>query len=277
MTDLWMRFPGGVLKTLTLSYDDGVEQDARLLSIMNQNGLKGAFNLNGGLFAPEGTVYPAGRIHRRMTERAAVALLAESGQEIALHGYAHGDHPALPPAFAVWQIVKDKETLESTFQRIIRGMAYPYGTFEPAFTQAMKDSGVAYARTTQATHCFDLPHDWLTLHPTCHHADPQLMKLARAFAEEPACRAQMFYLWGHSYEFEADNNWHVIEEFAQYMGGREDIWYATNIQIHDYIEAWRGVHISANGCRLYNPGVIPLWFAADGKVYCLEGGKEIAL
>ena len=29
MADLWMRFPGGLAKALTLSYDDGVEQDER--------------------------------------------------------------------------------------------------------------------------------------------------------------------------------------------------------------------------------------------------------
>ena len=42
MADLWMRFPGGLTKALTLSYDDGVEQDARLMEIMQKHGLKGA-------------------------------------------------------------------------------------------------------------------------------------------------------------------------------------------------------------------------------------------
>ena len=55
MADLWMLYPQGKLKALTLSYDDGVEQDIRLMEIMNRHGLKGTFNLNSGLFAPEGT------------------------------------------------------------------------------------------------------------------------------------------------------------------------------------------------------------------------------
>ena len=57
MSQIGMRFPQGKKKALTLSYDDGVEQDVKLIEIMRKNGLKGTFNLNSGLYAPEGTVY----------------------------------------------------------------------------------------------------------------------------------------------------------------------------------------------------------------------------
>jgi len=275
MANLWMRFPNGLLKALTLSYDDGVEQDARLLEIMNQHGLKGAFNLNSSQFAPEGTVYPAGQIHRRMTEKAIVDLFAHSGQEVAIHACYHGDLPALPTAHAVWQVVRDKEQLENTFGRIIRGMAYPYGTYSAELAKTLKDCGVAYARTVESTHRFDIPTNWLTMPATCHHKDPELMNLAKAFAEGKPYRPQLFYLWGHSYEFEAANNWHVIEQFAEYIGGRADIWYATNIEIYDYVKAWRSMHISADGRRLFNPSALPLWVAINGEVYCIKSGEEL--
>ena len=275
MADLWLRFPGGLCKALTLSYDDGVEQDIRLLDIMQKNGLKGTFNINSGEFTPEGTVFPAEQRHRRMTEKTIVEQLASSGQEVAIHAYYHGDLPALPPAHAVWQIMRDKECLEELFGRIIRGMAYPFGTFSESFTQTLRDCGVAYARTVQSTHRFELPDNWLTLPATCHHKDPRLMELAEKFVEAKPYRPQMFYLWGHSYEFDDDNNWQVIETFAEYMGGREDIWYATNIQICDYVQAWRSMYISANGRRLYNPTAIPLWVEIDGQLYVIESGKEL--
>lgn len=67
MASLFMRFPGGRTKSLTLSYDDGVQQDIRLVDILNKHGLKGTFNLNSGLYAPEGTVYPKGQFHRRIS------------------------------------------------------------------------------------------------------------------------------------------------------------------------------------------------------------------
>ncbi|MCR4719216.1 MAG: hypothetical protein K5768_06260 [Firmicutes bacterium] len=28
----------------------------------------------------------------------------------------------------------------------------------------------------------------------------------------------MFYLWGHSYEFDNNDNWEVIENFAKFIG-----------------------------------------------------------
>ena len=78
MNHLRMRFPGGLGKAFTMSYDDGVEQDIRLIQIMRENGVKGTFNLNSGLYAPEGTVYPAGQVHRRMTERQCLAAYVGS-------------------------------------------------------------------------------------------------------------------------------------------------------------------------------------------------------
>ena len=67
MSLIYLRFPDGKPKALTFSYDDGVETDKRLIEIFQKHGLKGTFNINSLLFAPEGTVYPAGTIHRRMS------------------------------------------------------------------------------------------------------------------------------------------------------------------------------------------------------------------
>ena len=41
MANLIMRFPEGKPKALTLSYDDGVEQDEHLIEIVEKKGLKG--------------------------------------------------------------------------------------------------------------------------------------------------------------------------------------------------------------------------------------------
>lgn len=277
MKDLWMLFPGGRSKALTLSYDDGVEQDIRLIDIMNRHGLKGTFNLNGGLFAPEGTVYPKGQVHRRMSKQAALDLYSHSGQEIALHAMHHSDLPNVPAAYAAWQIVREKEVLEDMFSRIIRGMAYPYGTTSPDVAAMLQSCGIAYARTTESTLRSRLPDEWLRMPATCHHKNPQLMELAHKFVEEAPWGPQLFYLWGHSYEFEGCDNWHVIEAFADYIGGRASIWYATNIEIYDYVTAWRSMHISANGKRLHNPSAITLWIRSGGRIYQLESGCDLIL
>lgn len=48
---LFMRFPGGRAKALTLSYDDNVKQDFRMMEILDRHGLKCTFNINTGCFA----------------------------------------------------------------------------------------------------------------------------------------------------------------------------------------------------------------------------------
>ena len=48
---IFIRFPNGLGKALTLSYDDGVYEDIRLVEIMQKHGLRGTFNINGELFA----------------------------------------------------------------------------------------------------------------------------------------------------------------------------------------------------------------------------------
>ena len=111
MADLWMRFPGGKAKAFTMSYDDGVEQDIRLIEIMNRFGLKGTFNLNAGLFAPEGTVYPKGQTSRRLSAKRALELYRDSGNEVAIHGLTHPFLDKIPVPRMVYEIVENKRFL----------------------------------------------------------------------------------------------------------------------------------------------------------------------
>ena len=57
----------------------------------------------------------------------------------------------------------------------------------------------------------------------------------------------MFYLWGHSYEFEENNNWELIEKFAEKPAAIKDIWYATNGEIYDYVQDFNRLVWSADG------------------------------
>ena len=281
MSGIIMRFPKGKAKALTLSYDDGVEQDIRLMEIMDKNGLKGTFNLNSGLFAPEGCVYPEGTIHRRLTKRQAKELYTDSGHEIAVHGLTHPFLEKLPDNMVMWELLKDRENLENQFHTIVRGMAYPFGTFNNITVDCLKKAGLVYGRTVISSHCFDIPGDWLKLEATCHHNDPELMNLAKKFVEEtPGQNSRLFYLWGHSYEFEANDNWNVIEEFAAYMNNHDDIWYATNIQIYDYVQAYQRLEFSVDGRQVYNPTAAELYFDKqedDTKRYCILPGEYLAL
>ena len=85
----------------------------------------------------------------------------------------------------------------------------------------------------------------------------------------------MMYVWGHSYEFDRDNNWDHIEKFCEYMGGRDDIWYATNIEIVDYMNAAKNLKFTAAGDVVYNPSAIAVWISVDGVIHKIEGGQTV--
>ena len=62
----------------------------------------------------------------------------------------------------------------------------------------------------------------------------------------------MFYVWGHSYEFDENDNWNVIEDFAKFIGGRNDIWYAANIEIYEYVQAFKNLYTDTMNKIIYN-------------------------
>jgi len=275
-----IRYPGGLRKALTLSYDDGVEQDEKLLEILDKHGLKTTLNLNSGCFPPEGTVWPEGQIHRRLTKSAAKEVYGkaiEHGHEVAVHCLTHESLTELPDEAVVTQIMEDRKGLEKLFGGVIRGAAYPYGTWNPRVMEDLRRCGIDYCRTVQSTHDFWIPADFLSLHPTCHHADPKLMELADRFTGDNGWNCMLFYLWGHAYEFEAADNWDVIEKFAERIGGREDIWYCTNIEVVDYVNAYRKLRASADMRTWYNPTDREIWFTHDGKMYTVGSGETVTV
>ena len=278
MANLFMRFPEGKTKAVTLSYDDGVAQDIRLIEIMKKYGLKGTFNINSGLYTPEeveeGTEHP----YAMMKRSKCIATYKNSGMEVALHGLHHPCLDHLPYSMQKLEIMQDRINLEKDFETIVRGMAYPYGNYNDEVVQTLRECGVVYSRTCVATERFEIPSDWLRMPTTCHHDNPRLMELAEAFlVEEWNHIPKLFYLWGHSYEFDMHDNWNVIEEFAQYIGNRENVWYATNIEIYEYVEAYRKLIFSTDGKLVYNPTGIKVYFQDGERVFCVKPGETLAI
>lgn len=274
MASILMRFPEGKCKALTLSYDDGVRQDRRLLEIMKKHGLKGTFNLNSECYGPE---EPSNE--RRLSRSQAIDLFRDCGMEIAVHGAHHPRLEQMPDNLCTWEIINDWKNLEADFGGFVRGMAYPFGTTSDSVVATLKQCGIAYARTVVSTEEFTIPTDWLRLPTTCHHSNPRLMELARDFVQKQKVGSPMlFYLWGHSYEFDYDrpnNNWGIIEEFAEYVGGKEDIWYATNIEIYDYIHAYKQLIFSMDCTRVYNPTCTTLYFKTGKGSYAVQPGETL--
>ena len=270
---MYMRFKDGKKKALTLSYDDGVVQDIRLIGILNQYGLKATFNIGTGRYEAEDTIRE--KYYGKMKRSEATELYIGSGHEVAVHAYNHPYLEQLKQQEILTEIWEDRKDIEKTYGTIVRGMAYPYGTYSEAVKEVLKICGIVYARTTHSTHKFGIPEDWLELHPTCHHKDAKLMELCDRFLNNGDKLPQLFYLWGHSYEFDDRDNWNVLEECGQKMGGREDIWYATNIEIYDYVKAYEQLIVSADRSRIYNPTATDIWVYDNKETFCIRSGETV--
>jgi len=273
---MYMKLKDGKSKVLTLSYDDGVVQDIRLIDIMNKHGIKGTFNINSALYRPEDVVRE--KYYGRLKLSEAKELFKNSPHEVAVHAYTHPFLEKMKTDEVLVEILEDRKAIERDYGVIARGMAYPFGTYSDAVVDALQKCGICYSRTVKSTENFGFPENWLTLHPTCHHNCKNLMTLAKKFVEENSRYPSdnwMFYLWGHSYEFDNNDNWNVIEEFCEYIGGKDDIWYATNIEIYDYIKAYESLQTSVDKTIVHNPTSIDVWLLQNGKTYCVKAGETI--
>ena len=109
------------------------------------------------------------------------------------------------------------------------------------------------------------------------------MELARTFLKGENKRHYfyhqplLFYVWGHSYEFDNDNNWEMMEEFCKFIGGREDVWYATNGEIYDYVKAYDSLIYSTDGLMVKNPTATDVFIHYFGKPFIIRAGETIGL
>lgn len=229
-------FPEGRKKVFTLSYDDGIGQDRRLVDILNQYGIKATFNLNSGLMNGKSGWTGLNGLEIKHIDRKEIAELYK-GHEVAVHSLNHPFLQKLEEEEIFHELEEDKKNLEALVGYTVSGMAYPYGTYNDTVKAVAKKVGIKYSRTVQQHFSFVFPEDYLEWHATCHHSFPGLMELAAGFANSESRTPELFYVWGHSYEFDEQENWDMFEQFCRYMGNREDIWYATNIQIYDHMHS----------------------------------------
>ena len=282
----FLRYPGGKAKAVTLSYDDGVRFDVPLARMIEKYGIKCTFNLNTGYMTED-------RKNTKLMPEEVKAELLDHGHEIAVHGKFH-KAPGLCRATSIAADVLDcRRELEQMFGMIIRGMAYPdsgitnfqAGEDYAKVKEILQDLGIVYSRTLSGdNNSFKLPADWHAWMPTCHHQNPNVLTWAEEFAQLDvemkygASRwPRLFYLWGHSYEFNNNNNWDHLEAICKILGNREDIWYATNMEIYDYVTAYQQLVFSADDTLVYNPTLLKIWFNADGKQYAVEPGQTVRI
>lgn len=271
-------FPKGKEKAFTLSYDDGVTQDIELIKLLNKYNLKATFNLNSGCFGKNGevTIYENYTTHNKM--RAEEIKDIYKGHEVAIHTLTHQHLEYMCKDEIIYEVLKDKENLERIVGYPVRGMAYPYGTYNQLVLDTIKDLGVEYARTVKSTKNFSIPQNFLEWNPTAKYDEENIFELIEMFlnSEEYSCdktMAKIFYVWGHSYELPAKDMWEHMEKLCKLISRKANVWYATNIQIVDYINAVRNLKFSVDGNIVYNPNSMNVWIKRDEQVILIEAGR----
>lgn len=222
----------GKMKALTFSYDDGTDSDIRFLEIINKYGMKATFNLNGGMLRERRYCTKPWKVKEATVNRMALEDQREMyvGHEVAVHSYTHPHLELLSPEMLSYEICADIQKLTEEFGYRPVGMAYPFGTYSDAVVDFIREQGIKYARTVGKSHSFDMPVDPLRWDATCHHNEPELMALAKTFVEAKPDKPMLFSVWGHTCEFDANNNWDVLERFCEYIAGHDDIFYGTNAE-----------------------------------------------
>ena len=258
------RFPGGRDKALLFSFDDGRIEDRRLVSLMNQYGIKGTFHLNSGLFGREKYLLP----------EEIMSLYA--GHEVAGHTRTHAFLNQLPHRMQIKELMEDKEALELFSGQIVRGLSWPYGSYGQTAKEIAQLCGYEYSRTTGDTFRLEPPEDLLAWHPTAHHSKMN-DELWLRFLDHHRNDMRVMMIWGHSYEFDTEEKWNHFSTMLNMMGGRQDVWYATCIQVAEYLKAIRRLILSTSMKKIYNPSAIAVWVEANGKTVSIPGGEEISL
>ena len=256
-------YPEGRTKALTMSYDDGVVQDRRLVELFNASGIRGTFHINSGILD-----------HGNRIASSEVKTLY-AGHEVSCHTVSHPFLERLPRTEVAREIYEDRRRLEEHCGYPVIGMSYPFGTWNDEVIDIARSCGIVYSRSTRTSGGFGIPQNFMAWDATCHHRE--MLEKGAAFREFNRHPLALLYVWGHSYEFDNNSNWNEMEEFCRMMANLPDVWYATNIEVCRYFEAIRSLVTSADGRLVYNPAATAVWFTHEEKNGVIRPGETLTL
>ncbi|MFA6288523.1 MAG: polysaccharide deacetylase family protein [Opitutaceae bacterium] len=270
------RFPAGKRIAVTTSFDDGHTFDRRIVAAFNAWGLKATFNLNSGTLQRTGkpAVESGNRTHLDASE---VAELYR-GHEVAIHTVTHPWLDRLDASQIATEVLKDRKALEDLVGYPVRGMAYPFGNYNPQVIEVLRALGIVYSRTCEnSANCFPAaePLAWAS---TAHQyaANPTVPERFAALHGNPRSSG-VFYIWGHAYEFHDKDDWAGIERIFKPLSGHADVWYCTNIELFDYEAARQRIQIAANRATAFNPSALTVTLNVAGRLVDVPPGQLVRL
>jgi len=186
-------------------WDDGVNDDIRLIEILRKHGAKASFNLNPVTHKAErsgGFNEKWGKTIQRLAKSELLSVY--EGFTIANHSMTHPWPTRIPLEDWRAEVFDARKELQDWFQQPIHGFVYPFGDYDAATADVVREAGHCYARTTKnATPCLPV-EDPMAFHADCHFHSDKFWELYEK-AKVSGCGA--FYFWGHSYEICTEEQW----------------------------------------------------------------------
>lgn len=225
----------GKMKAITFSYDDCTLQDIRLTELFNKYGIKATFNVNSDLLGTKNELIREGVLvnHDKIPAKDVKRIFEK--HEIAVHTLTH---PRLQDIEddneVIRQVEQDRIALSKLVDYEVVGMAYPCNgnDVDRVADIIRRHTGVKYARTTIPTMNFEPQTNLLQFNPTIHHvAFDDMFRLGEEFLALKPDTPKIYYIWGHSFEFDIFDTWNKMEDFLKMMSGRDDIFYGTNREV----------------------------------------------
>lgn len=206
-----------VMKIFTFSFDDGTVQDRRLAGLFSSYGFRGSFNINSGFFGNRHRIRHIGIEcdHSELSRDEALSVYKD--HEICAHTRNHPDLRTLSDEQITDEVEGDRKALEELFALPVTGMAYPGGGKpynERVIRVINETTGIRFARTILSHHRFEMPKSFMEWHPTCDINDLSALDLAEDFIAMPDEGISLFYIWGHSFEFDKLDSWDIIEKLC---------------------------------------------------------------
>jgi len=234
-------------KYFAWSFDDGLEQDKKIIGLLKEFGMGATFHLNSGLF---GDKTYEGRIgNLGITEKAAAGFDPSArhllsyvehfripedeicqvyeGFEIASHTRSHVNLAKCKDEERRAEIIDDVKVLSEKFGQKIVGFAYPYGVGAKQSAEALRAAGIRYARIVKTDTSFRFPADPLQMPMSCWHISSKTFdRLSRFFQADPGEDDMFFLMFAHGYEFDfgtKESNWDKFKRICETVSSHADV------------------------------------------------------
>lgn len=190
------------------SWDDGHSLDIKLANILRD------FRLPAIFYLPTTTCDLSSR---------EIFQLAQQF-EIGGHGYNHHqDMKLLDDPEIDFEVLKNKEWLESILGHEITKFCYPRGRYDERVIDSLTRAGYKESRTTIALKFDEDEKDpfrkptTIQVYQRKEYNGTHWMEVAKYYAELARRKGKTFHIWGHSKEIDRDGHWQQLHEFFSWI------------------------------------------------------------